>query len=155
MLLNKADLLPQKLRAAWASYFQEQGADFIFWSAKAASEETGGHRPTPAAWHLFAQVPGCLERRPPSIPSISNHDFSSIMQTVGARIIVMLEILSSLCRRQPCAAPAGCRYLHRGCGCRQAGGAAAPASTGSSEFRQLCTCSAGEPETSMLVPQIV
>ena len=43
MLLNKADLLPQKLRAAWAAYFQEQGVDFIFWSAKAASEQTGAH----------------------------------------------------------------------------------------------------------------
>ncbi len=42
MLLNKADLLPQKLRASWAAYFQEQGVDFIFWSAKAASEQTGG-----------------------------------------------------------------------------------------------------------------
>ncbi|CAL5227407.1 g10365 [Coccomyxa viridis] len=40
MLLNKADLLPQKLRASWAAYFQEQGVDFIFWSAKAASEQT-------------------------------------------------------------------------------------------------------------------
>lgn len=46
MLLNKADLLPQTLRAAWAAYFQEQGVDFIFWSAKAASEQTGGQEPT-------------------------------------------------------------------------------------------------------------
>ncbi len=51
MLLNKADLLPQKLRAAWAAYFQEQGVDFIFWSAKAASEQTGGH--DPAQQHYF------------------------------------------------------------------------------------------------------
>lgn len=42
MLLNKADLLPQQLRAAWAAYFRERGVDFIFWSAKAASEQTGG-----------------------------------------------------------------------------------------------------------------
>lgn len=41
MLLNKADLLPRALRAAWAVYFQRQGVDFIFWSAKAASEATG------------------------------------------------------------------------------------------------------------------
>ncbi len=38
MLLNKADLLPLRLRAAWADYFEARGVDFIFWSAKAASE---------------------------------------------------------------------------------------------------------------------
>lgn len=47
MLLNKADLLPQSLRAAWANYFQERGIDFIFWSAKAASEHTGPPGNTP------------------------------------------------------------------------------------------------------------
>ncbi len=41
MLLNKADLLPRPLRAAWAAYFQRQGVDFIFWSAKSASDVTG------------------------------------------------------------------------------------------------------------------
>ncbi|EIE26494.1 P-loop containing nucleoside triphosphate hydrolase protein, partial [Coccomyxa subellipsoidea C-169] len=38
MLLNKADLLPLRLRSAWADYFEARGVDFIFWSAKAASE---------------------------------------------------------------------------------------------------------------------
>lgn len=38
MLLNKADLLSPQLRAAWADYFEARGVDFVFWSAKAASE---------------------------------------------------------------------------------------------------------------------
>ena len=41
MLLNKADLLPQRLRAAWAAHFQRAGVDFLFWSAKAAAEQPG------------------------------------------------------------------------------------------------------------------
>ena len=47
MLLNKADLLPQRLRAAWAAHFQRAGVDFLFWSAKAAAEQPGA--PAPAA----------------------------------------------------------------------------------------------------------
>ncbi|KAK9916643.1 hypothetical protein WJX75_005277 [Coccomyxa subellipsoidea] len=38
MLLNKADLLTLPLRKAWADYFDARGVDYIFWSAKAASE---------------------------------------------------------------------------------------------------------------------
>ncbi|GAB4815090.1 hypothetical protein N2152v2_002136 [Parachlorella kessleri] len=39
LLLNKADLLPAELRRAWADYFDAQGLDYVFWSAKAATEE--------------------------------------------------------------------------------------------------------------------
>jgi large subunit GTPase 1 len=39
LLLNKADLLPEKLRSAWADYFDEQGVNYAFWSAKQAAEE--------------------------------------------------------------------------------------------------------------------
>lgn len=35
LLLNKADLLPAALRSAWADYFEEQGVEYVFWSAKA------------------------------------------------------------------------------------------------------------------------
>ena len=38
LLLNKADLLPRRLRAAWADHFEREGVDFLFWSAKAAAE---------------------------------------------------------------------------------------------------------------------
>lgn len=38
LLLNKADLLPEKLRSAWADYFDEQGVKYAFWSAKQAAE---------------------------------------------------------------------------------------------------------------------
>lgn len=38
LLLNKADLLPEKLRSAWADYFDRQQVVYFFWSAKAASE---------------------------------------------------------------------------------------------------------------------
>jgi len=39
LLLNKADLLPEALRAAWAQHFARLGVDCIFWSALAATEE--------------------------------------------------------------------------------------------------------------------
>lgn len=39
LLLNKADLLPEKLRSAWADYFDGLGIKYAFWSAKAAAEE--------------------------------------------------------------------------------------------------------------------
>lgn len=35
LLLNKADLLPAALRSAWADYFEGQGVEYVFWSAKA------------------------------------------------------------------------------------------------------------------------
>ena len=38
VLLNKSDLLPREARRLWARHFEEQGVDFIFWSAKAATE---------------------------------------------------------------------------------------------------------------------
>lgn len=39
LLLNKADLVPQPLRDAWAQHLLEKGWRVLFWSAKAASEE--------------------------------------------------------------------------------------------------------------------
>ncbi|KAK9803238.1 hypothetical protein WJX73_008324 [Symbiochloris irregularis] len=38
LLLNKADLLPTPLRSAWADYLDARGLDYVFWSAKAATE---------------------------------------------------------------------------------------------------------------------
>lgn len=35
LLLNKADLLPAALRIAWADYFDKEGVEYVFWSAKA------------------------------------------------------------------------------------------------------------------------
>ena len=40
LLLNKADLLTPALRTAWADYFDAQGVDYAFWSAKVAAEGT-------------------------------------------------------------------------------------------------------------------
>ncbi|KAI7841023.1 hypothetical protein COHA_005251 [Chlorella ohadii] len=39
LLLNKADLLPEALRSAWADHFDSIGADYVFWSAKAGMDE--------------------------------------------------------------------------------------------------------------------
>lgn len=41
LLMNKSDMIPEKLRVAWADYFDEHGIDYLFWSAKQASEEDG------------------------------------------------------------------------------------------------------------------
>lgn len=39
LLLNKADLVPEPLRDAWARHLRGKGWRVLFWSAKAASEE--------------------------------------------------------------------------------------------------------------------
>ena len=39
LLLNKADLLSVEMREAWASYLNERGIKFMFWSALAQQEE--------------------------------------------------------------------------------------------------------------------
>jgi len=39
MVLNKADLLHEELRSAWADKFDEMGVKYLFWSAKAATEK--------------------------------------------------------------------------------------------------------------------
>ena len=40
LLLNKADLLSPELRAAWSEHFDANGIEYLWWSAKAATEET-------------------------------------------------------------------------------------------------------------------
>ena len=40
LLLNKADLLSEELRDAWSRYFDENGIEYLWWSAKAATEVT-------------------------------------------------------------------------------------------------------------------
>lgn len=42
LLLNKADLLGHAQRAAWADYFDNNGIQYVFWSAKAAAEGMAG-----------------------------------------------------------------------------------------------------------------
>lgn len=42
LLLNKADLLGPKQRAAWADYFDKEDISYVFWSAKAAAEGISG-----------------------------------------------------------------------------------------------------------------
>lgn len=46
LLLNKADLLPEALRCAWADHLDALGCDYVFWSAKAGMDEhsTGAAR---------------------------------------------------------------------------------------------------------------
>ncbi|VFQ95414.1 unnamed protein product [Cuscuta campestris] len=39
LLVNKADLLPLSIRKKWAEYFHLHGILYVFWSAKAASED--------------------------------------------------------------------------------------------------------------------
>lgn len=39
LLMNKSDMIPEKLRVAWANYFDQHNIDYLFWSAKQASEE--------------------------------------------------------------------------------------------------------------------
>jgi large subunit GTPase 1 len=39
LLLNKADLLSPELRRGWCDYFDEHGMEYLWWSAKTATEE--------------------------------------------------------------------------------------------------------------------
>ena len=52
LLLNKADLLPEGLRSAWADHFDREGCDYVFWSAKAGMDELspGGCGLLAAGW---------------------------------------------------------------------------------------------------------
>lgn len=63
LLLNKADLLPEALRAAWADYFDDEGVDYVFWSARAGMEElSAGEHSGVAPWVVGFQfwMPACL-----------------------------------------------------------------------------------------------
>ena len=39
LLMNKSDMVPEKLRSAWADFFDSKKIDYLFWSAKSAAEE--------------------------------------------------------------------------------------------------------------------
>jgi len=41
LLMNKSDLLPAAVRAAWADYFDRRGVRYLFWSAAAADAALG------------------------------------------------------------------------------------------------------------------
>lgn len=38
ILINKADLLSEEQRAAWAQFFEKEGVKVVFWSALAECE---------------------------------------------------------------------------------------------------------------------
>lgn len=38
LLMNKSDMVPEKLRSVWADYFDSRKIDYLFWSAKSASD---------------------------------------------------------------------------------------------------------------------
>jgi len=42
LLMNKSDMVPEGVRAAWADYLDERGVDYLFWSAKQAADDVGG-----------------------------------------------------------------------------------------------------------------
>jgi large subunit GTPase 1 len=49
VLLNKSDLLPPPVRAAWARYFAARGVQCAFWSAIAATEAQAAAKAAAAA----------------------------------------------------------------------------------------------------------
>lgn len=54
VLLNKADLLPEAVRAAWADHFDSQGIQYGFWSAFAAAEAQAKAKHDATAYGLSA-----------------------------------------------------------------------------------------------------
>lgn len=42
ILINKADLLSEEQRAAWAEFFEKEGIMVVFWSALAESKRLSG-----------------------------------------------------------------------------------------------------------------
>lgn len=38
LLMNKSDMVPEKLRSAWADYFDSKKIEYLFWSAKSAAD---------------------------------------------------------------------------------------------------------------------
>lgn len=42
ILINKADLLSEEQRAAWAQFFEKEGVKVVFWSALAECKRLSG-----------------------------------------------------------------------------------------------------------------
>eukprot|EP00249_Psilotum_nudum_P020066 c27543_g1_i1 orf=170-2158(+) len=65
LLLNKADLVPDAIRAQWALYFRLQGISFLFWSAKSATALLEGRAVKPdkrkASCSVTNEAYGCNE----------------------------------------------------------------------------------------------
>ena len=62
VLLNKADLLPAAVRAAWADYFDARGRRYVFWSAAAAADAQARARHEASALGLPAPAPMAEQR---------------------------------------------------------------------------------------------
>jgi large subunit GTPase 1 len=108
ILLNKADLLPEAVRTAWADFFDAQGLQYGFWSAFAASEAQAKARHDAIAIGLATPDPDAVARYFRQLLGLPAEDAeSSSSSSSRTRILSvdeMLVVLEGLARQMVDAA---------------------------------------------------
>jgi large subunit GTPase 1 len=106
ILLNKADLLPEAVRTAWADFFDAQGLHYGFWSAFAASEAQAKARHDAIAIGLATPDPAAVARYfrqllglPDEDAESSSSSSSSSSRTRILSVDEMLVVLEGLARQ--------------------------------------------------------
>jgi large subunit GTPase 1 len=105
ILLNKADLLPEAVRTAWADFFDAQGLQYGFWSAFVASEAQAKARHDALAIGLAAPDPEAVARyfrQLLGLPADAVEGGSSSSDSSRTRILsvdAMLVVLEGLARQ--------------------------------------------------------
>jgi large subunit GTPase 1 len=115
VLLNKADLLPAAVRAAWADYFDARGIRYGFWSAFAASEAQARARHDAIAVGLAAPAPAEVAAYFRQLLGLSSGSSSS-SDSSRTRILSVDELLEVFEREARAAVDAAGEDDPRRCG---------------------------------------
>jgi hypothetical protein len=104
ILLNKADLLPEAVRTAWADFFDARGLQYGFWSAFAASEAQAKARHDAIAIGLATPDPAAVARYFRQLLGLPAEDAeggagSSSSRTRILSVDEMLVVLEGLARQ--------------------------------------------------------
>ncbi|WIA13595.1 hypothetical protein OEZ85_007161 [Tetradesmus obliquus] len=103
ILLNKADLLPEAVRAAWADYFDSKGLQYGFFSAFVASEAQAKARHDAIALGLAVPDPAAVARYFRELLGLADADGSSgggsSSRTRILSVDEMLVVLEGLARQ--------------------------------------------------------
>lgn len=103
ILLNKADLLPEAVRTAWADYFDSKGLQYGFFSAFVASEAQAKARHDAIALGLAVPDPAAVARYFRELLGLADADGSSgggsSSRTRILSVDEMLVVLEGLARQ--------------------------------------------------------
>jgi large subunit GTPase 1 len=162
ILLNKADLLPEAVRTAWADFFDAQGLQYGFWSAFVASEAQAKARHDALALGLAAPDPAAVARyfrQLLGLPAAADAEDGSSSSNSSSRTRIlsvdeMLVVLEGLARQAVDAADEDDprRWVHVGgvcvcgigdCGCAcklLAAPLCSPASSAAHSYQGMLMC---------------